>query len=110
MDYGSESALRVVSRDGERQVSSTHGDETRDLVGALGDNRPEQDQAREHMPGGAPGARADGPDGFQARPPGGDDQNDEPQPAEPYLPDVQVPSNQVMKQFTAGTTEGMPNS
>lgn len=35
VEFASESAMRVVSREGERQVSSTHGDEAKDQVRAL---------------------------------------------------------------------------
>ena len=36
--YDSDGALRVLSGDGEKQVSSTHGEEARDQVRALGDD------------------------------------------------------------------------
>ena len=100
-DYGSDSAMKVVSREGERQVSSTHGDEAKDQVRALDDGEPV------HDPNGAPtdGAAAalnNGNDELQQRSPGSDGQSGEPQPAQPYLPDVEVPSNLVMQDFAAG--------
>lgn len=74
-EFGPESALRVVSREGERQVSSTHGDEARDQVRALGDehvaNQPPTNNPADQLAGNAAGATAEGdaslPDQFLGR-------------------------------------------
>ena len=56
-DFGADSALRVMSRDGQRQVSSTHADEVRDQVRALGNGQDEGNQDNQQEDGGAPDER-----------------------------------------------------
>lgn len=71
VDLGSDSAMRVVSREGARQVSSTHGDEAMDQVRALGDGQAANEPNR---PDGATEARAEGEPQRSA----GEDQRGEP--------------------------------
>ena len=90
--YGSELAMRVVSRDGDRQVSSTHGDEVKDQVRAL-DGGEEMNEPSRPITDASNAVQTDGNQQLPQMSPNSNDRDEEPQPAQPFLPDVQVPNN-----------------
>lgn len=79
-DFGTDSALRVVSHEGQRQVSSTHADEVRDQVRALGDGQEGANQDGRGPNGAEPAERNAGDQLTQERlPPLGEDQGGDPE-------------------------------
>ena len=84
--------MRVVSRDGDRQVSSTHGDEVKDQVRAL-DGGQEMNEPSRPITDASDVVQTDGNQQLPQMSPNSNDRDGEPQPAQPFLPDVQVPNS-----------------
>ena len=109
-DFGTDSAFRVVSRDGQRQVSSTHADEVRDQVRALGDGQEGASQEGQEPNGGDPAERNAGDQVAQERlPPLGEDQGGDPE--HPELAGLGAPGNPALHQFASNVQDVQaPNS